>query len=246
VDGRIDPFIVDLAAFHPPGYCVVDGIRGLQYEEHGAGISDQEVRSNIVLAGEDPVAVDATVASLIGMNPWDIDYLHLAQRRGMGTLNASSIDIIGDEPDRLRRYWARPQDWFGRCNREWRLSANPQAPLETWRKEDSPTDTLRAPCRAGEPFAAAVRVVSGAAGKGFLWVGARGEVAASLNGRQVLRANNETRYRIGQFQAPVDLLAGENLLRFDIRPNSDTVALSALISGARNDGDTLEGIHWQA
>lgn len=34
VDTRIDPFIGDLAAFHPPDYNVVDVLRGLQYTEH--------------------------------------------------------------------------------------------------------------------------------------------------------------------------------------------------------------------
>ena len=69
LDDRIDHFIADLASFHPPDYCVVDGICGLQYQEHNNERADQMVRSNLVLAGEDPVALDAMAARLIGFSP---------------------------------------------------------------------------------------------------------------------------------------------------------------------------------
>ena len=66
VDYRIDPFITDLAAFHPPDYAVIDGIRGLQYSEHNIGKPDQMIRSNLIVAGEDSIAADALAAHLIG------------------------------------------------------------------------------------------------------------------------------------------------------------------------------------
>jgi uncharacterized protein (DUF362 family) len=59
VDTRIDPFIGDLSTFHPPDYNVVDVIRGLQATEHNNRQPDQMVQHNIVMAGEDPVAVDS-------------------------------------------------------------------------------------------------------------------------------------------------------------------------------------------
>jgi uncharacterized protein (DUF362 family) len=51
LEGRIDSFIADLASFHPPDFCVVDALQGLQYQEHNAGLSDQAVRSNLIVAG---------------------------------------------------------------------------------------------------------------------------------------------------------------------------------------------------
>jgi hypothetical protein len=73
-------------------YCVVDAIRGLQYQEHNNWRTDQMLRNNMVLAGEDPVAVDALAASLMGFDPWDMEFLHLAQARGMGSMDSTRAD----------------------------------------------------------------------------------------------------------------------------------------------------------
>jgi len=253
VEERFDGMIVDLASFHPPDYCVVDGIRGLQYTEHNADRPDQMVRNNLVLAGEDPVAADALIARLMGFNEWDIEHLHMAARREMGTMNFGSVDVAGDEADRLRGLWAKPRGWHGRCNREWLLSRDATEPLARWTRYTAPTDTLHLAKVLGGAGAAAVRVHAGGHRKAFIWVGARGRVTAFLNGEKVMEHENRTRYRIGQFQKPVELRPGENLLVFQAGPPSGfspergepyPVQLSALLVGPRNDGDTVEGIRW--
>ena len=247
IDSRLDPFIVDLASFHPPDYCVADGIRGLQYYEHNRHFADQTVRNNLVMAGEDPVAMDTTISSLVGMNPWDIDFLHLAARRGMGTMDTGKIDVVGDDPGKLARYWAKPLAWYGRCNREWLTSPDPGSPLASWKRQTTiAADTLRLHGPAGKPLGTAVYVDSRTSAKAYLWVGVEGQVQAKLNGVPVMREQNHTRYRIGQFQAPVELRAGENLLEFEITPNTDQASLSAQLVGPRNDGDTVPGIRWRA
>ncbi len=53
-----------------------------------------------------------------------------------------------------------------------------------------------------------------------------------------------TSFRPGQFQQPVELRSGENLLVFELKPLSDQVDLAALLVGPQNDGDTVEGIRW--
>lgn len=245
LDNRIDPMIVDLAAFHPPDFSVVDAIRGLQYSEHRNGRQDQTVRHNLVFAGADPVACDAIGAHLAGFNPWDIDFLHLAQERGMGSMDPSRADVAGDDVDGLRSRWGKPRDWYGRCNREWLVSDDPAAPLAAWKRNRSRTDTLK--LRAGQPpgtSAAAVRVIAGGARKGYLWVGLRGKVEASLNGQKVMEEESVTRYRVGQFRRAIDLNSGENLLSFRVRSDNTPALLSVLITGPRNDGDTLDGIRW--
>ncbi|MBK5292260.1 MAG: DUF362 domain-containing protein, partial [Acidobacteriia bacterium] len=125
VDTRIDSFIADLAAFHPPDYNVVDAIRGLQTTEHNNNQQDQMLRHNIVLAGEDTVAVDAAVATLLGFRPGDIDFLHMGAARGLGTFDLSQADIAGDELDRFAHTWKKPRTWYARGNREWRVSRDP-------------------------------------------------------------------------------------------------------------------------
>jgi uncharacterized protein (DUF362 family) len=250
VENRIDPFIVDLAAFHPPDYAVVDGLRGLQYQEHSCGASDQMVQSNLVLAGEDPVAVDSLVAHLLGFNPWDMEFLHMAAKRQMGTRELADVDVDGGDPVHLRRRWAKPKAWFGRGNRLWRVTANPDTPIETWKPCEIPTDTLHfdrwsgKPVTPGSRFAAATRVRSEGHAKAFLWVGASGRFEAQLNGSTVLAEECRTRYRNGQFQKQVELRPGVNELIVRVEALDAAARMSAYLIGPRNDGDTVEGIRW--
>lgn len=251
LEGRIDSFIVDLAAFHPPDYNVVDGIRGLQYTEHNNRQPDQMVRSNMVLAGEDTVATDAVVAKLLGYNPWDIEYLHMARQRGLGSLDLGGIDVVGDDPGPLQRTWRKPRTWYGRANRAWKVTRDPEAPLAGWAAHSARTDTLdfakwAGSVTPGKTYAAAVRVMVEGTRKAFLWAGVSGRVTAILNGQTVMQEENTTRYRVAQFRAPVELRSGENLLVLRVTAVSDAARVSALLVGPRNDGDTVEGIRWLA
>ena len=250
LEDRIDPFLVDLAAFHPPDYCVVDVIRGLQYTEHNNGRPDQTVRSNMVMAGEDPVAIDTLAAHLMGFNVGDIDHLHMAQEREMGTMDLTKVEVNGDDAGQLQRYWSRPRRWYGRGNREWLVSQSPETPISGWERRKTPTDTLHiGKCwgdggSPGKTYAAAARVKADGHRKAYLWLGAAGRITVLLNGAQVMSEENRTKYRIGQFQQPIELRSGENLLLFRIEALDDTAAVSAHLVGARNDGDTVEGIRW--
>jgi uncharacterized protein (DUF362 family) len=251
LEGRIDSFITDLAAFHPPDYCVVDAIRGLQHSEHRIDRPDQEMRSNMILAGEDPVATDALAAKLIGYQAWDIEYLHMASMRGMGTFDLGQVEVLGDDPERLARAWGKPNNWYGRCNREWVVTQDSKADMKSWQRLTSPTDALhlarwQRPASDAAVYKSAVRVVAEGSRKGYLWVGTRGQVVASVNGEKVMEEEGLTRYRPGQFQAPIQLRSGENLLVFEVKPQGDVADLSVLITGPRNDGDTVDGIRWMA
>ena len=251
LEGRIDSFITDLAAFHPPDYCVVDGIRGLQFSEHGIGVPDQMIRSNLVLAGEDPVATDALVALLLGYRPWDIEFLHMASQRQMGSMDLNDADVTGDDPGRFRRRWAKPKNWYGRCNREWRLTQDPAADSQSWQRFTAPTDTLhfarwQRPSSDAAVYRAAVRVIAEGSRKAFLWVGAHGLLQVFCNGEKVMEEQAVTHYRIGQYRKPVELRSGENLLVFALKPVSEQVDLSVLLASPENDGGTVDGIRWTA
>ncbi|MBI4906883.1 MAG: DUF362 domain-containing protein [Acidobacteria bacterium] len=243
---RIDPFIVDLASFHPPDYCVVDGLRGLQAQEHSIHRADQTVRSNLILAGEDPVAADSMVARLLGFNPIDMEFLHMAARRQMGVMDQTQIEVRGDEPDRDNRRWERPDRWYGRCNRHWRIAKG-----SGWIPLEAPFDTLDLPAASGTPPAAGTTYTLTAAAtspghrRGFLWIGLRGKVKVKLNGATVAGFDSDTRYRAAQFQFPVVLQPGRNQLEFEVQPIDGKALLSALVTGTRNDGDTLEGLRWE-
>ena len=248
VDTRIDPFIADLAAFHPPDFNVVDGIRGLQYTEHSNDRPDQMLRNNLVLAGEDTVSTDAVVARLLGFNPLDIDYLQMGAARGLGTLDMNQIDVVGDELDRLARPWIKPRAWYARCNRDWVVTGEPQSDVTTWKRHTSPGDTLyfaKALGSSAPAFAAAAKVRADGSRKGFLWLGLTGKVTVTLNGASFLEQRNTTRHRVGQIQAPIELRPGENQLLFRVETVGERPAqLSAVLIGPSNSGDSLDGTRW--
>ncbi|MBE0428353.1 MAG: DUF362 domain-containing protein [Thermoleophilia bacterium] len=49
-----------------------------------------------IIAGADPVAVDAVAARMMGFNPMEIDYIRMATERGVGNGEISEIDLTGD------------------------------------------------------------------------------------------------------------------------------------------------------
>ncbi len=250
VDNRLDPFIADLAAFHPPDYNVVDAIRGLQYTEHNNERQDQMLRNNIVLAGEDTVAVDSVVARLLGFQPVDIDYLHMGAARGLGTFDLNQIDVVGDELDRLSGSWAKARRWYARCNREWLVTGNPESPKQTWQRHTSFGDYLYFADAVSTPapvYAAAATVRAEGSRKGFLWMGLRGKAEVRLNGRQILEQESITSFRVGQVQHPVELAPGENQIEIRVTPlGGNPAQLAAVVVGPSNNGDSLEGARWSA
>ena len=168
----------------------------------------------------------------------------------MGTIDMAKCEVVGTELDRFQRRWAKPDPWHGRGNREWLISTDPLAPLASWNHYGASTDTLNLSRWLGkDPKAAvgvAVRVYAEGYRKAFLWTGLRGRLTTFLNGEKVAEDENFTTYRVGQFQTPVELQPGENLLLFRLQPHSGEGLLSALLVGTRNDGDTVEGIRWSA
>ncbi len=249
VDGRIDPFIGDLAAFHPPDYNVVDVIRGLQYTEHNNRQPDQVIRTNLILAGENPVALDALAATLTGYKPSDIDYLHMAAARGLGSYDLKSAEVVGDEPDRYYRKWAKPRSWYARANREWRVTRDPSADPREWKRHTSFGDLVDLPAATGGDapvYAVTATVKSDGARKGFLWLGLAGKATVELNSRQILQEEGRTRLRVGQLQQPVELRAGDNQIVIRVEPLNGRATIGAQLIGPANDGDSLEGVTWTA
>lgn len=85
--------ILDInAALTIPRFNIVDGIVGME----GNGPIQGEPRSSGVLVfGTDPVAVDATCARLMNINPWRIRYLEEAARF-LGNAGTDEIRLIGE------------------------------------------------------------------------------------------------------------------------------------------------------
>ena len=89
----LDKAVVDLAAFFKPRLTVLDAYRILvRNGPQGGRLSDTEMR-NTVVAGTDPVAVDAFGASLFPVEPREMPYLELARARGLGEYDLGKVRI---------------------------------------------------------------------------------------------------------------------------------------------------------
>ncbi|HEC79510.1 MAG TPA: DUF362 domain-containing protein [candidate division WOR-3 bacterium] len=79
---------------HPGIFCLTDGtIAG-----NGAGPRVMEpVIKNYLLAGGDPVAVDAVAAKLMGFDPLKLKFLNLAQQMNLGTADPRNIEVVGED-----------------------------------------------------------------------------------------------------------------------------------------------------
>ena len=95
--------ITDLASILKPSISVIDGI----IAGEGHETSENPVEMNLVIAGTDPVAVDAIGAAVMGISPTDVKHLLLAKKKGLGTCHLEQIAVIGEPIEKIRRKFHR-------------------------------------------------------------------------------------------------------------------------------------------
>jgi len=91
--------IADLASILKPCMAVVDGIIGGEGHE----LAGKPVEMNLVIAGTDPVAVDAVSTAVMGFDPKNVKHLRLAEMKGVGTCDLNRIKILGEPIGKVRR-----------------------------------------------------------------------------------------------------------------------------------------------
>ncbi|RFT16835.1 MAG: DUF362 domain protein [Candidatus Saccharicenans subterraneus] len=90
---RIDQAVVDLGAFFKPTLTVLDAYRVLfRNGPQGGRVSDTRLQKTVV-AGVDPVAVDAYGATFFEIKPQELAFLKLAQSRGLGKFELEKVRI---------------------------------------------------------------------------------------------------------------------------------------------------------
>ncbi|UCF90893.1 MAG: DUF362 domain-containing protein [Desulfobacterales bacterium] len=96
--------VVDLLTAVKPRLAVVDAI----ICQEGVGpVFGKPVEMNLILAGKDLVAVDATCARLIGYDPAETLLTVNAAARGLGVMDADQIEVVGEPLDRVKRRFLR-------------------------------------------------------------------------------------------------------------------------------------------
>jgi uncharacterized protein (DUF362 family) len=90
--------ICDVITAARPWLNIVEGIIG----RDGTGFHDgRNYQTNLVVAGQDPVAVDAATSYLMGFDPADLIYLRVAAARGLGEARLSHISVVAARDGRV-------------------------------------------------------------------------------------------------------------------------------------------------
>lgn len=95
----IDRAILDLNATVRPHFAIVDGIVGM---EGNGPIQGAPKRCDVVVMGDDPVAVDATCARIMGLNPERIPHVAKAGYL-LGHLAEDKIQHMGERLSKVQR-----------------------------------------------------------------------------------------------------------------------------------------------
>lgn len=102
-NGHLNENIADLASILKPSLTVIDGI----IAGEGHETSGNPVEMNLVVAGTDPVAVDAVGAAIMGVQPTEVKHLVLAEKKGLGTCRIKDIEVIGESIEKVKRKFRR-------------------------------------------------------------------------------------------------------------------------------------------
>lgn len=106
---ELEHAIADLNSVKRPAMTIIDGfIANEGYEPGTPGIGGTPVEFNTVVAGFDPVAVDAVGAYVMGFDPQEIRHIAYAQNRKIGTADMDRIEVVGERLDDTRRAFKRP------------------------------------------------------------------------------------------------------------------------------------------
>lgn len=100
---RIDEKLVDLASLLKPKLNIIDGTVGCEKNEY----SGNPVPMDVIIGGRDIVSVDVVGSLTMGIDPTEVEYIKLAAKRGIGTMDLREIEIIGEKIANVRKRFAR-------------------------------------------------------------------------------------------------------------------------------------------
>ncbi len=93
IHNHFDVKIVDLNTVIKPQITILDAVRVLMDNGPQGGNLNDVKEMNTIIAGVDPIAVDAYGAVLFGLNPEDLGFLREAQSRGLGKIELKNLKI---------------------------------------------------------------------------------------------------------------------------------------------------------
>ncbi|MFC1640473.1 DUF362 domain-containing protein [Patescibacteria group bacterium] len=106
--GQIHHTMADTYEKYPAQMAVIDGAHAM---EGNGPASGNIVNLGWVIVSFNPVTADAMAAYLMGVDPEKIGYLHHLNKRGFGPIDVAKMEVLGDDPDSLRKEIERPNSY---------------------------------------------------------------------------------------------------------------------------------------
>jgi uncharacterized protein (DUF362 family) len=101
---NISKVVVDINTVLKPQFTIIDGFYALE----GPGpTSGTPVKMDILVAGRDVVAVDATACRVMGMEPTEIYHIRRAHEKGLGEIDETRINVVGAKVEEVQRPFRR-------------------------------------------------------------------------------------------------------------------------------------------
>jgi len=108
-DYRLTEKLLDLLKIIKPHLSIIDGLWAMQGQGPTSPfLEDLITDMNVLVAGINPIAVDAVGAMLMGFDPMDIPVLAMASREGLGEYDKESLRLVGTPIDQCARRFRAP------------------------------------------------------------------------------------------------------------------------------------------
>jgi uncharacterized protein (DUF362 family)/ferredoxin len=116
--------LAELCQIVKPALTIVDGVIGME----GEGPSSGDPRPlGLILAGENPHALDTTICRVIGVPPEELHTIQAAQQRGFEGTNPEQIEVLGQ---RVENVGITPFRLPARFDVQWNLPGFLKKPLK--------------------------------------------------------------------------------------------------------------------
>ncbi len=98
----ISKVIVDINSVLKPALTVIDGFVGMEGRGPSGGFP---INMDLIIAGKDLVATDATAARIMGFEPQEIAHIRKAHEKGLG--NIDEIEVVGSKIEDVKHVFKR-------------------------------------------------------------------------------------------------------------------------------------------
>lgn len=100
--------LADAYLDHPAHLAIIDGTQAME----GNGPSSGEtVNLGWLIVSFNPIAADCLASYLMGFQPKQIGYLYLLHERGLGPIDIGELNVMGEDPTKLRKTLKRADSY---------------------------------------------------------------------------------------------------------------------------------------